>query len=81
MILNRASIVFHSRVHITKETLENLGGMYVVEPGNGGERNAYLKEHAIETFLIVPEEGGITYVSVLLASSSAFKLNLHKFYK
>ena len=57
-------IVFCSRVHITKETLENLDGMYQVEPGNGGERNAYLKDHAIETFLIVPEEGGVAYVSV-----------------
>lgn len=44
------------RVHITKETLACLGGEYKVEPGNGGSRNAYLKDNNIETYLIVPEE-------------------------
>lgn len=51
------------RVHITKETLKYLDGMYKVEPGNGGERNAYLKDHNIETFLIVPDDVGVSYVS------------------
>lgn len=45
-----------SRVHITKETLECLGDDYKVEPGHGGQRNAYLKDHNIETFLIVPDD-------------------------
>ncbi|KAJ8313922.1 hypothetical protein KUTeg_008483 [Tegillarca granosa] len=40
------------RVHITKETLECLHDEFEVEPGNGGERNQYLKEQNIETFLI-----------------------------
>ncbi|CAK1554037.1 unnamed protein product [Leptosia nina] len=44
------------RVHITKETLACLGDDYKVEPGNGGQRNAYLKDHNIETFLIVPDD-------------------------
>ncbi|XP_063837641.1 adenylate cyclase type 6-like [Ostrinia nubilalis] len=43
------------RVHITKETLACLGDDYKVEPGNGGQRNAYLKDHNIETYLIVPD--------------------------
>ncbi|VVC86175.1 unnamed protein product [Leptidea sinapis] len=45
-----------ARVHITKETLACLGDDYKVEPGNGGERNAYLKDHNIETYLIVPDD-------------------------
>ncbi|XP_055844529.1 adenylate cyclase type 6 [Episyrphus balteatus] len=46
------------RVHITKETLKCLDGDYEVEEGKGGERNSYLKDHEIETYLIVP---GDTY--------------------
>ncbi|XP_012270785.1 adenylate cyclase type 5 isoform X2 [Orussus abietinus] len=42
------------RVHITKETLACLDGDYEVEEGRGGERNAYLREHSIQTYLIVP---------------------------
>ncbi|KAK1797909.1 hypothetical protein P4O66_007959 [Electrophorus voltai] len=41
------------RIHITKATLNYLNGDYDVEPGFGGERNAYLKKHSIETYLIV----------------------------
>ncbi|XP_028663914.1 adenylate cyclase type 5 [Erpetoichthys calabaricus] len=41
------------RIHITKATLNYLNGDYDVEPGFGGERNAYLKENNIETYLIV----------------------------
>ncbi|KAF6724654.1 Adenylate cyclase type 6 [Oryzias melastigma] len=41
------------RIHITKATLQYLNGDYEVEPGFGGERNAYLKEHNIETFLVL----------------------------
>lgn len=40
------------RVHLTRETLRHLPEEYKVEPGNGGDRNAYLKERGIETFLI-----------------------------
>ena len=41
------------RIHITKATLNYLNGDYDVEAGAGGERNAYLKKHNIETYLIV----------------------------
>lgn len=49
------------RIHITADTLKYLGNTYQVEPGNGGERNTFLKDHNIETYLIVPPE--TTYVS------------------
>lgn len=49
------------RVHITRETLKCLDGDYKVEPGKGAERNTYLKDHDIETYLIVP---GDTYQPV-----------------
>ncbi|XP_034552492.1 adenylate cyclase type 6-like [Notolabrus celidotus] len=41
------------RIHITKATLQYLNDDYEVEPGFGGERNAYLKENNIETFLVL----------------------------
>ncbi|XP_057377418.1 adenylate cyclase type 5-like [Daphnia carinata] len=44
------------RIHITKETLKYLGSDYRVEPGHGGERNGYLRDHNIETFLIIPSD-------------------------
>ena len=40
------------RVHITKTTLDHLGGEFSTDPGEGGERNESLKEKGIETFLI-----------------------------
>lgn len=46
----------YRRVHITRETLQCLGDDYRVEPGHGDQRNAYLKDHNIETFLIVPDD-------------------------
>lgn len=49
------------RVHITKETMTCLEGDYELEAGNGSERNSYLKDHQIETYLIVP---GDTYRTV-----------------
>uniref|UniRef100_A0A6Q2YEP9 Adenylate cyclase type 6 n=1 Tax=Esox lucius TaxID=8010 RepID=A0A6Q2YEP9_ESOLU len=41
------------RIHITKATLQYLNGDYEVEPGFGGDRNTYLKENNIETFLVL----------------------------
>ncbi|XP_033639896.1 adenylate cyclase type 5-like [Asterias rubens] len=41
------------RVHITTSTLKFLNGDYEVEPGNGKDRNAYLRDHNIDTYLII----------------------------
>lgn len=46
---------FSRRVHITQETLDCLKNAYEVENGHGDERNAYLKEHNIKTYLIIPK--------------------------
>ncbi|KAK3868218.1 hypothetical protein Pcinc_026384, partial [Petrolisthes cinctipes] len=44
------------RVHVSKATVECLKGVYDVEPGYGTERDQYLKDHAVETFLVKREE-------------------------
>jgi adenylate cyclase 2 len=47
--------MFHyRRVHITKARLDHLGDKFEVEPGGGATREAYLADHKIETYLIIP---------------------------
>ncbi|XP_032373616.1 adenylate cyclase type 2 isoform X2 [Etheostoma spectabile] len=41
------------RVHITSETLEHLNDAYKVEDGDGQERDPYLKEHGVTTYLVI----------------------------
>uniref|UniRef100_A0AAQ5YAL6 adenylate cyclase n=1 Tax=Amphiprion ocellaris TaxID=80972 RepID=A0AAQ5YAL6_AMPOC len=41
------------RVHITSVTLEHLNGAYKVEEGEGQERDPYLKEHGVITYLVI----------------------------
>lgn len=41
------------RVHVTKVTVDLLDNRYEIEKGNGVERDAYLAQHQIETFLVV----------------------------
>ncbi|XP_030637555.1 adenylate cyclase type 2 [Chanos chanos] len=41
------------RVHITSVTLEHLNGAYKVEDGDGQERDPYLKEHGVTTYLVI----------------------------
>lgn len=62
-------------MHITKETLHYLGDSYEVEPGDGGQRNSYLKTHNIETFLIVPKDEYRINVKPKLSNISFFKPN------
>nr|XP_023015323.1 adenylate cyclase type 8-like [Leptinotarsa decemlineata] len=40
------------QVHISEATYQCLNGAYEVEPGNGQERDAYLREHDVTTYLI-----------------------------
>ncbi|XP_071385347.1 adenylate cyclase type 7 [Centroberyx affinis] len=41
------------RVHITEATLKHLNKAYEVEEGNGHQRDAYLKELNIQTYLVI----------------------------
>ncbi|XP_051921667.1 adenylate cyclase type 2 isoform X2 [Hippocampus zosterae] len=41
------------RVHITSVTLEHLNSAYKVEDGDGQERDPYLKEHGVITYLVI----------------------------
>lgn len=34
--------------------MECLGGSYEVEPGHGANRNAYLRDHSVQTYFIIP---------------------------
>uniref|UniRef100_A0A665U294 adenylate cyclase n=1 Tax=Echeneis naucrates TaxID=173247 RepID=A0A665U294_ECHNA len=42
------------RIHISRATLDSLGGFYETEAGHGQERNELLRKHNIDTFLICP---------------------------
>ncbi|XP_024147747.1 adenylate cyclase type 8 [Oryzias melastigma] len=44
------------RIHISRTTLDCLGGIYKTEDGRGGDRNEFLMKHNIDTFLICPSE-------------------------
>nr|XP_015207213.1 PREDICTED: adenylate cyclase type 8-like isoform X1 [Lepisosteus oculatus] len=40
------------RIHISRDTLDSLGGVYETEEGHGQERNEFLRKHNIDTFFI-----------------------------
>ncbi|XP_067357091.1 adenylate cyclase type 8 isoform X1 [Channa argus] len=42
------------RIHISRATLDCLGGIYETEEGHGQERNEFLRKHNIDTYLIRP---------------------------
>lgn len=46
----------YSRVHISAETLNCLNDVYEVEPGNGVDRDNYLKDRNVVTYLIKQTE-------------------------
>jgi len=47
-------------VHISHETFVNLTGDYDVIDGNGHERDSYLKEKKVKTYLIHPKNASIS---------------------
>lgn len=53
LTLYAVCLIFLSRVHISSVTLEHLNGAYKVEEGNGQNRDPYLKEHGVVTYLVI----------------------------
>ena len=48
-------------MHITRATLDVLGGAYIVEAADERPRNTYLDEHGVvETFFIVSRSSDVT---------------------
>lgn len=47
------TLVSTSRVHITEATLKHLDKAYEVEDGHGQQRDPYLKEMNIRTYLVI----------------------------
>lgn len=45
-------LFLYSRVHITQAVLDVINGDYEVEDGHGEERDVYLKDHKLKTYLI-----------------------------
>lgn len=46
--------VFARRVHISRATLDCLGGTYQTEVGHGQDRSEFLRKHNIDTYLVHP---------------------------
>lgn len=67
---------FHRRIHITGETLSFLKSDYEVERANGIDRDAFLRDHNIETwFIVTPKAGAIHNKTTNCASGSSTKRN------
>lgn len=61
-----------SRVHITKATLDYLGDKFEVEPGGGAAREAYLADHKVETYLIIPPKVSLVCVCMFFFLTRSF---------
>lgn len=47
-------LCFGRRVHISRATLDCLGGIYETEVGRGQDRSEFLRKHNIDTYLVHP---------------------------
>ena len=54
-------ILCYRRVHITKATLLQLNDRFQVEAREGGQREGYLADHKVETYLIIPPSVSTTH--------------------
>ena len=60
-------------MHITEETFVALNGDYEVEPGFGSERNGYIRDHNITTYLI-KSDVKVTLCKCIYLSQLDFRL-------
>ena len=62
MILHHQSLCSSTpssrRIHISRATLDSLGGVYQTELGHGADRSEFLRKHKIDTFLVCPKDNG-----------------------
>ncbi len=73
--------LFKRRVHISKATLDYLKGVYETEPGNGEARDAYLRQHGVETYLIKRmEPTKFKKVSIIYRFFNTFYFHMTKGY-
>lgn len=62
-MLSNPYLFFCRRVHITEATLSHLGGEYEVEDVTHMQRDPYLKEHNIKTYLVIdPRVSRLVYL-------------------
>ena len=61
-------VLHFRRVHITTSVLNCLNGDYEVEEGRGQERDSYLKQYNINSYLIVAEHPRVSFCSSLVSS-------------
>lgn len=51
-----STTLFCRRIHITEAVYEEVRNDYVIEDGEGFKRDAYLKDHNIESYFIVTDQ-------------------------
>ncbi|GFT63963.1 adenylate cyclase type 2 [Trichonephila clavipes] len=61
------------KVHISKATLDYLGDTYEVDPGYGETRDAYLRTHGVETFLIRKNQPSVSPSKSLIVVQRIFR--------
>lgn len=61
-------VLHFRRVHITTSVLNCLNGDYQVEEGRGQERDSYLKQYNINSYLIVAEHPRVSFCLSIVSS-------------
>ena len=68
MYANECLFLFIRRVHISQSTLNQLKDTFEVEPGNGGERDNYLKDRNVTTYFIIDRVCTVLFYKIVIHS-------------